>query len=397
MGRVSRRLTAISESATMAISARAATLRAAGENVISFGAGEPDFPTPLHIVESAAAAVRDPVNHHYTAAAGLAELRAAVSDNARTYSGVEVEPDRVVITNGGKQAVYMAMAAVLDPGDEVLLPSPYWVTYPEALTLAGAVAVKVPTTIDDGFKVTPEVLDRYMTPATKLLVFVSPSNPTGAVYTPEEVRQVGLWAAEHDVWVLTDEIYQRLVYGDAEFTSLPGSVPEMEDRWVIVNGVAKSYAMTGWRVGWLIGPEDLVAAATRLQSHLTSNVANVTQRAALAALTGPQDVVDEMRAVFDRRRRMSVEMLGEIDRVRLLEPRGAFYVFPDLSDYLGGRFSTALELGAWILEDSGVAIVPGEAFGAPGYARLSYALADADLERGLKRLATALNLLGASE
>ncbi len=377
----------------MAISARAAALKASGEDVISFGAGEPDFPTPPHIVEAAAAAVQDPANHHYTAAAGLAELRAAVSDNARTYSGVEADADRVVITNGGKQAVYMAMAALLDPGDEVLLPSPYWVTYPEALTLAGAVAVKIPTTIDDGFKVTPEVLERYRTPATKLLVFVSPSNPTGAVYTPEEIRQVGLWAAEHDVWVLTDEIYQRLVYGDAQFTSLPGSVPQMEDRWVIVNGVAKSYAMTGWRVGWLIGPEDVVAASTRLQSHLTSNVANVTQRAALAALTGPQDVVEEMRAVFERRRRMSVEMLGEIDGLRLLEPEGAFYVFPDLSNYLGGRFSTTLELGAWILEDSGVAIVPGEAFGAPGYARLSYALADADLERGLKRLGTALNLL----
>lgn len=377
----------------MAISARAAALKAAGQDVISFGAGEPDFPTPPHIVEAAAAAVRDPANHHYTAAAGLAELRAAVSDNARTYSRVEVDPDRIVITNGGKQAVYMAMAALLDPGDEVLLPSPYWVTYPEALTLAGAVSVKIPTTIDDGFKVTPEVLDRYRTPATKLLVFVSPSNPTGAVYTPEEVRQVGLWAAEHGIWVLTDEIYQRLVYGDAEFTSLPGSVPEMGDRWVIVNGVAKSYAMTGWRVGWLIGPEDVVGASTRLQSHLTSNVANVTQRAALAGLTGPQDVVQEMRAVFDRRRRIAVEMLGQIGGVRLLEPEGAFYVFPDLSNYLGGRFSTTLELASWILEDSGVAIVPGEAFGAPGYARLSYALADADLERGLKRFASALNLL----
>lgn len=377
----------------MAISARAAALRAAGEDVISFGAGEPDFSTPPHIVEEAAAAVGDPANHHYTAAAGLAELRAAVSDNARTYSGVEADPDRIVITNGGKQAVYMAMAALLDPGDEVLLPGPYWVTYPEALTLAGAVSVKIPTAIDDGFKVTPEVLDRYRTPATKLLVFVSPSNPTGAVYTPEEVRQVGLWAAEHGIWVLTDEIYQRLVYGDAEFSSLPGSVPEMGDRWVIVNGVAKSYAMTGWRVGWLIGPEDVVAASTRLQSHLTSNVANVTQRAALAGLTGPQDVVEEMRAVFDRRRRRAVEMLREIDGVRLLEPQGAFYVFPDLSNYLGGRFSTTLELGTWILEDSGVAIVPGEAFGAPGYARLSYALADADLERGLERLASALNLL----
>jgi aspartate aminotransferase len=391
MSRVSHRLAAISESATMAITARAAAMKAAGEDVISFGAGEPDFPTAPHIVEAAVEAARDPVNHHYSASAGLADLRAAVSENARRYSGVETGPDRVVITNGGKHAVYTAMAALLDPDDEVLIPSPYWVTYPEAVSLTGAIAVKVSTSIDEGFKVTPDTLDRYRTPSTKLLVFVSPSNPTGAVYTAEEVRRVGLWAAEHDIWVLTDEIYQRLVYGDASFTSLPGSVPELGDRWVIVNGVAKSYAMTGWRVGWLIGPEDVVAASVRLQSHLTSNVANVTQRAALAGLTGPQGVVDEMREAFDRRRRTIVDVLGRVEGVRLLEPEGAFYVFPDLSSFLGARFTSTLDLGAWLLEHAGVAIVPGEAFGSPGYARLSYALAEADLERGLKRLATALS------
>ncbi len=377
----------------MAISARAAALKSGGEDVISFGAGEPDFPTPAHIVEAAERAARDPANHHYTAAAGLAALREAVAEHALAFSGVETDPDRVVITNGAKQAVFTAMAALLDPGDEALLPSPYWVTYPEAVALAGAIGVRVPTSLDEGFKVTPEILERYRTPATKLLVFVSPSNPTGAVYTPEEVRQVGGWAAQHGVWVLTDEIYQRLVYGDASFTSLPASSPELGDRWVIVNGVAKSYAMTGWRVGWLIGPEDVVSASIRLQSHLTSNVANITQQAALAALTGPQEEVDRMREAFDRRRRNIVKALTEAGGIRLLEPEGAFYVFPDLSGYLGDRFTSTLELGAWILEEAGVAIVPGEAFGAPGYARLSYALADRDLERGVERLVSALKFI----
>jgi len=375
----------------MAISTRAAEMRPAGEDVISFGAGEPDFPTPAHIVAAAADAANDPKSHHYTAAAGLPELRQAVAENAREYSGVEVAPGQVVITNGGKQAVYAAMAALLDPGDEALLPTPYWVTYPEVVRMMGATGVDVPTTIDDGFKVTPEQLERYRTDATKLLLFVSPSNPTGAVYDVDEVAAIGRWAAEHGIWVLTDEIYQRLVYGDAEFVSMPGAVPELEDRWVIVNGVAKSYAMTGWRVGWLIGPPDVAQAAIRLQSHLTSNVANVSQRAAHAALTGPQDVVEEMRQAFDRRRRKMVEIFASIDGVRCLEPQGAFYVFPDLSAYLGGRFSSTLDLARWVLEEAGVAFVPGEAFGAPGYGRFSYALSDVDLERGMEKLAKALN------
>lgn len=393
MGRVSRRLTEIPESATMAITARAAALKASGEDVISFGAGEPDFPTPDHVVEAAAAAVRDPANHHYTAAAGLSELRAAVAGNAREYSGLDVSADQVVITNGGKQAVYTSFQALLDPDDEALIPSPYWVTYPEAISLAGGRPVQVPTSIDDGFKVTPEMLERHRTAATKLLVFVSPSNPTGAVYDAGEVAAIGRWAAEHDVWIVTDEIYQRLVYGDAGFVSLPGTVPDLADRWVVVNGVAKSYAMTGWRVGWLIGPPDVVTASVKLQSHLTSNVANVTQRAAIAALTGPQGVVEEMRLAFDRRRRLALEALASMDGVRCLEPKGAFYVFPDLSGFLGDRFPDTTALGTWILEEAGVALVPGEAFGAPGYVRLSYALADADLERGLERLGKALGSL----
>jgi aspartate/methionine/tyrosine aminotransferase len=379
----------------MAVSARAADLKAAGQDVISFGAGEPDFATPDHIVEAAIAAARNPANHHYTAAAGLTELRQAVADNAHRYSGIDTDPRRVIITNGGKQAVYMAMAALLDPGDEALLPSPYWVTYPETVSLAGATPVVVPTTIDDGFKVSPEMLERSRTPRTKLLVFVSPSNPTGAVYSPDEIKALGNWAADNEVWILTDEIYQRLVYGEATFTSLPGAVAELGDRWVLVNGVAKSYAMTGWRLGWLIGPPDVVEAAGRLQSHLTSNVSNISQRAAIAALTGPQDVVDTMREAFDRRRQTMVALLGAIDGVRCLEPLGAFYTFPDLSAFLGGRFTSSLDLATWVLEEAGVAIVPGEAFGAPGYARLSYALADDDLVRGMERLGAALGSLAA--
>lgn len=377
----------------MAISAKAAAKKAAGESVISFGAGEPDFPTPEHIVDAALSAARNPANHHYTAAAGLGELREAVAANALEYSGIETTPSQVLITNGGKQAVYTAMAALLDPGDEMLLPAPYWVTYPEAASLTGAKPVEVPTTIDDGFKATPEVLEQYRTDSTKLLVFVSPSNPTGAVYTPDEVAAIGQWAADNDIWILTDEIYQRLVYGDATFTSLPGACEALGDRWVVVNGVAKSYAMTGWRVGWLIGPPDVVSASIRLQSHLTSNVANVSQRAALAALTGPQGVVEDMRQAFERRRALMVDKLTAIDGVRCLQPDGAFYAFPDLSSFVGGRFANTLDLAAWILEEAGVAVVPGEAFGAPGYARLSYALSDEDLVEGLDRMAKALSTL----
>ena len=390
MSRLSERLAAISGSATMAISTRAAEMRAGGRDVVSFGAGEPDFASPEHVVAAAVAAAEDPASHHYSAAAGLGELRSAVAADAADHSGLSVEPGQVLITNGGKQAVYTAFQALLGPGDEALLPSPYWVTYPEAVLLTGATPVQVPTTIEDGFKATPDALEAHRTDATKLVVFVSPSNPTGAVYSPEETEAIGRWAAEHGIWVVTDEIYQRLVYGTARFTSLPAVTPALEDRWVVVNGVAKTYAMTGWRVGWLIGPPDVVTASTRLQSHLSSNVANVTQRAALAALTGPQEVVEEMRLAFDRRRRLMMEMMSDIDGLAFLEPEGAFYVFPDLSAFLGGRFPSTLDLAAWILEEQGVALVPGEAFGAPGYARLSYALADADLERGVERLGAAL-------
>jgi aspartate aminotransferase len=393
--RVSARIGAIAESATLAVDARAKALKAAGRPVIGFGAGEPDFPTPDYIVEAAAAACRDPRWHRYTPAGGLPELKEAVA--AKTYrdSGLVVRPSHVLITNGGKQALYNAFAALLDPGDEVLLPAPYWTTYPESIALAGGTTVVVPTSPESGYRATVDQLEAARTPSTKALVFVSPSNPTGAVYSPEDVAAIGRWAVEHELWVVTDEIYEHLVYGDAEFSSMPVEVPELVDRCVVVNGVAKTYAMTGWRVGWLIGPEDIVRAATNLQSHATSNVANVSQIAALAAVSGDLAAVEVMKVAFDRRRRRIVELLSAIPGVLCPEPEGAFYVYPSVEDLLGReirgtRPATSAELATLILDEVEVAVVPGEAFGTPGYLRLSYALGDADLEEGVARMAALL-------
>jgi aspartate aminotransferase len=393
--RISRRVAAIAESATLAVDTRAKALKAAGEDVVGFGAGEPDFPTPDHVVEAAAAACHLPRFHHYTPTAGLPELRAAIAAKTARDSGLRVEASQVLVTNGGKHALLQAFATLLDPGDEVLLPAPYWVTYPEAIALAGGVPVVVPTGAASGFRAGVEQLEAAATTRTKLLVFVSPSNPTGAVYPPEEVAAIGRWAAARGLWVLTDEIYEHLVYGEARFTSLPVVVPELGDRWVVVNGVAKTYAMTGWRVGWLLGPSDVVAAATNLQSHATSNVGNVAQAAALAAVSGDLLAAAEMRAAFDRRRRRMLELLRAIPGVTCVEPQGAFYAFPSLQGVLGlqlrgRRPTTTLELAELILEEAKVAIVPGEAFGAPGYARLSYALGDDDLVEGVTRIAKLL-------
>jgi aspartate/methionine/tyrosine aminotransferase len=376
----------------MEITATANRLRAAGEPVIGYGAGEPDFSTAAHIVEAAQAAAADPRSHHYSPAGGLPELREAVAMKTKRDSGYEVAASQVVITNGGKHAIYAACQALLDAGDEVLLPGPYWVSYPEMIKLAEAVPVVLPTTVSAGFEVTVDQLERARTSRTRMLIFVSPSNPTGAVYTRESIRAIGEWAAEHGIWVLTDEIYEHLVYGDVGFTSMPVEVPEMAGRCVVVNGVAKTYAMTGWRAGWLIAPPEVAAAATRLQSHMTSNVANVAQRAALAAITGPQEIVGEMRAVFDARRRKMFEMLSAMDGVNCIEPMGAFYAFPSVEGLLGRDLggvtaTTSLDLAAIVLEQIKVAFVPGEAFGAPGYARFSFALGDDDLVEGLERLA----------
>ncbi|SES36592.1 pyridoxal phosphate-dependent aminotransferase [Streptomyces qinglanensis] len=389
--RLSARISAISESATLAVDAKAKALKAAGRPVIGFGAGEPDFPTPDYIVEAAVNAARDPKNHRYSPAGGLPELKSALVDKTLRDSGYQVDVSQVLVTNGGKQAIYEAFAALLDPGDEVIVPAPYWTTYPESIRLAGGVPVEVVADETTGYRVSVEQLEAARTEKTKVLLFVSPSNPTGAVYPREQVEEIGRWAVEHGLWVLTDEIYEHLVYGDAEFTSLPAVVPELRDKCVVVNGVAKTYAMTGWRVGWLIGPQDVIKGATNLQSHATSNVSNVSQVAALAAVSGDLDAVAEMRAAFDRRRRTIVRMLNEIDGVLCPEPEGAFYAYPSVKALLGKeirgkRPATSVELAALILEEVEVAVVPGEAFGTPGYLRLSYALGDEDLAEGVSRI-----------
>ncbi|NGO66936.1 pyridoxal phosphate-dependent aminotransferase [Streptomyces boncukensis] len=389
--RVSARIGAISESATLAVDAKAKALKAAGRPVIGFGAGEPDFPTPGYIVDAAVEAARDPKNHRYTPAGGLPELRSAIAEKTLRDSGYALDASQVLVTNGGKQAIYEAFATLLDPGDEVIVPAPYWTTYPESIRLAGGVPVEVTADETTGYRVTVEQLEAARTERTKVLLFVSPSNPTGAVYPREQVEAIGRWAAERGLWVLTDEIYEHLVYGEAEFSSLPVVVPELRDRCVVVNGVAKTYAMTGWRVGWLIGPQDVVKAAANLQSHATSNVSNVAQRAALAAVSGDLTAVAEMREAFDRRRRTIVRMLSEIDGVVCPEPEGAFYAYPSVKGLLGReirgrRPQTSVELAALILEEVEVAVVPGEAFGTPGYLRMSYALGDEDLVEGVSRM-----------
>ncbi len=393
--RLSRRIAAISESATLAVDAKAKALKAAGRPVIGFGAGEPDFPTPDYIVAAAQAACADARWHRYTPAGGLPELKEAIAAKTLRDSGYDVKASQVLVTNGGKQALYNAFAALLNPGDEAILPAPYWTTYPEAIRLAGGVPVEVMTDETSGYRATVEQLEAARTPRTTMLVFVSPSNPTGAVYSPAEVEAIGRWAAEHGLWVVTDEIYEHLVYGDAEFSSMPVLVPELADRCVIVNGVAKTYAMTGWRVGWMIGPDDIVKGATNLQSHATSNVANVSQVAALAAVSGDLAAVEEMKVAFDRRRLLITGLLDAIPGVACPTPEGAFYVYPSVKGLIGStlrgsRIESSSQLAGIILDEAEVAVVPGEAFGTPGYLRLSYATSDADITEGVGRIASLL-------
>jgi aspartate aminotransferase len=395
--RLSARIAAIAESATLKVDAKAKALQAEGRPVISYAAGEPDFATPEHIVEAALEATRDPRNHRYTPAAGLPDLREAIAAKTLRDSGAEVSPGQVVVTNGGKQAVYQAFQVLLDEGDEVLVPTPYWTTYPEAIKLAGGRQVDVFAGADQGYLVTVEQLEAARTDRTKVLLFVSPSNPTGAVYPPDQVRAIGEWALEHGIWVVSDEIYQNLTYADdpegapPRALSIVEAVPALTDQTILVNGVAKTYAMTGWRLGWMVGPVDVIKGAANLQSHLSSNVSNISQRAAIAALTGPQDTVEEMRRAFDRRRRTIVAELAKIDGVTVPVPQGAFYVYPDVSGLLGREWNgvtptTSLELADLMLEQADVAAVPGEAFGPSGYLRFSYALGDAPLLEGIQRL-----------
>jgi len=391
--RVSDLLGGLAPSATLAVDAKAKALKAAGEPVIGYGAGEPDFPTPAHIVDAAAQACHNPANHKYTPTAGLPELREAIVAKSLRDSGLVTTANQVLVTNGGKHAVATALMTLVDPGDEVLIPAPYWTTYPEAVYLARGVAVPVATSEAHGFRVTVEELEKARTPKTKVLIFVSPSNPTGAVVAPDDVAAIGRWAADHDIWVLCDEIYEHLTYGDARHVSLPVVAPELGDRWVVVNGVAKTYAMTGWRIGWMIGPKDVMDAAVNYQSQTTSNISNISQRAAVAALTGDLSAVADMRSAFDRRRQTMTSMLNAIDGVQCAIPEGAFYCFPNVTGLLGrplgGRVaSTSAELAEVLLETIQIAVVPGEAFGAAGYFRLSYALGDDDLAEGLSRLAS---------
>ena len=391
MNRISKRIGAIAESATLAVDAKAKALKAAGENVIGFGAGEPDFPTPQHIVDAAVEACRDERNHRYTPAGGLPELREAIAVKTKRDSGFDCAASNVLVTNGGKHAVYTAFAVLCDPGDEVILPAPYWTTYPEAIQLAGGVPKVIQTDAAAGFRVSVEELEAARTDRTKVLLFVSPDNPSGAVYPPAEVEAIGRWALQHGIWVITDEIYEHLVYGDNEFTSMPTLVPDLADTCIVVNGVAKTYAMTGWRVGWMVAPKDVTAAAVNFQSHATSNVGNVAQRAALAAVSGDLSAVAMMRSAFARRGATMHGLLSKIPGVTCLEPQGAFYCFPSLEAHLGRelggrRMTNTLDLAEVILSDAKVAVVPGEAFGSPGYVRLSFALSDDDLVEGVTRL-----------
>ena len=385
----------MSESATLAVDAKAKALVAAGRPVIGFGAGEPDFPTPEYIVSAAVDACRDPRWHRYSPAGGLPALKEAIAHKTLRDSGWEIGADQVLVTNGGKQALYNAFAALLNPGDEVLLPAPYWTSYPESIALAGGVPVEVPTDETTGYRASIEQLEAARTPRTTMLVFVSPSNPTGAVYSPAEVEAIGTWAADNGLWVVTDEIYEHLVYGDAVFSSMPVEVPQLADQCVVINGVAKTYAMTGWRVGWMIGPTDVVKAATNLQSHATSNVANVSQIAALAAVSGDLAAVEDMKVAFDRRRRLIVEALNQIPGIECPTPEGAFYVYPSVkgvlgTDIRGQRPASSAELAALVLDEVEVAVVPGEAFGTPGYMRLSYATSDDKITEGIARIAALL-------
>jgi aspartate aminotransferase len=394
--RISKRIAAIAESATLKVDAKAKALQAEGKAVISFAAGEPDFPTPAHIVEAAIAAAKDPKNHRYTPAVGLPELREAIAKKTLADSGTEITAAQVVVTNGGKQAVYQAFAVLLDPGDEVILPSPYWTTYPEAIALAGGKSVEVFAGSDQGYMVTVEQLEQARTPKTKAMLLGSPANPTGAVYSKEQIKAIGEWALANEIWVVSDEIYQNVIYDGKRAYSITEVVPAMKDLTIMVNGVAKSYAMTGWRLGWMAGPLDAMKAAANLQSHLSSNVNNIAQRAAIAALTGPQDEIKAMVDAFDRRRHLAVAELSKINGWIAPMPEGAFYVYSDVRGLLGKSWggkviNTSLELCDYILDAAEVALVPGEAFGPSGYVRMSYALGDAQITEGIQRLQKLFN------
>lgn len=386
-GRIDR----IQPSATLAVDARAKELKAQGVDVISFAAGEPDFATPVHIVEAAAAAARDPKAHKYTAAAGLPELREAVAQESNaTTGGAPIGAGNVLIANGAKQAIFSALAAIVEPGDEVLLPAPYWTTYPEVIGFFGGAAVPVESAQMPGGLPSVADLEKAVTDRTTALVWCSPSNPSGAVADAEHTRAVFEWAAARGLWIVSDEIYRKLYYGSGEVPTMRALGTPGYPRLVVIDGVSKTYSMTGWRIGWIIADAPFIAGVARLQGHLASNVSNVAQAAAIAALTGPQDEAEAMRAAFRRRRAVVVEKLRALPGIRLDEPDGAFYVFPEVREVLARRgIASSNDLALRLLDEARVALVPGEGFGFPGYLRLSYALADDQLEEGLARIARA--------
>ena len=389
---LSNRIDSVAPSATLAVDSKAKAMKAQGIDVISFGAGEPDFPTPDFIARAASQACLDPRNHRYTPTAGLPELRQAIADKTERDSGYAVTPDQVVVTNGGKQAVYETFQILLNPGDQVIIPAPYWTSYPEMVTLAGGEPVPVLSGADQGYLPSLDALEAARTERTKAIIINTPSNPTGVVWDDDLVRAIGQWSLEHHIWVVSDEIYEHLTY-DGAHTPYPGAlVPELRDQLIVLNGVAKTYAMTGWRVGWMVAPAAVSKAAGKLQGHMTSNVANVSQRAALAAIQGPMDAVETMGRAFALRRKSIMVALNQVPGVECPEPKGAFYVFPDVTSLLnrplgphGNTSRTSSDLAAAILEETHVAAVPGEAFGAPGHLRFSYALSDQDLAEGMRR------------
>ena len=384
----------IKPSGTMAISNKSRELKSQGKPVIGFGAGEPDFPSPDYVVDAAIKAAADPKNHKYSPAAGLESLREVIAKTTKDYSGFEINADNIIVSNGGKQSILTAFLSTLDTGDEVIIPAPYWTTYPEAVKIAGGTPVFIETEKSNNFKVTVDQLEKSKNKNTKMLVWCSPSNPTGVVYTKEESEEIYDWIFKNDLWILSDELYEHLVY-EGETSPSPAIYdPELKNT-IIVNGVSKSYSMTGWRVGWLIGNKDVIGLGKKIQSQATSNVSNVSQLAAESALLNGLEVTNEMKTAFNRRRLFATEKIKSIPNLSVVESTGAFYLFVDVSHYCSGEngLNTSEEFCEWLLEKYYIAFVPGEVFGTPGFMRLSYALSDEDLDNGLSRLSEAIDNL----
>lgn len=383
----------ITPSGTMAISNKARILREQGKPVIGFGAGEPDFPTPEYVVKDVQVAAEDTSNHKYSPVAGLTILKEEIVRTSQLYSGINVQQENILVSNGGKHAILTTFMSILNPGDEVLIPSPYWTTYPEAVKISGGNPIIVDTEFDDDFKVNTDQLDALKTSKTKILVWVSPSNPTGVVYTKEEAEKIYNWAFENNVWILSDELYEHLVYEGMTSPS-PAQYDTELNNTIIINGVAKAYSMTGWRVGWIIANTDVIDMAKKIQSHATSNVSNISQIAAYSALKNGLNETKVMKESFNRRRLYAIEEFSNIENVNLIKSTGAFYLFPDVSYYSGNGVingvHNSIDFCNWLLDEYFIAFVPGEVFGKNGFLRCSYALSDDDLHEGLSRFSKAI-------